>query len=125
MEIYRRLLHSRFTKKKTLFFIFALFICSVANAEPKPGYWLGDVNGDSVISIVDITDLVELVLAEGKNDRSDLNEDNRTDRNDILLLIDIYIGKRETKWIEPSDGNINPWENDGEDYGGTLKTKNR
>ena len=82
---------------------------------------LGDVNGDGKISILDATFLVSHLKGETPEGfveaAADTNGDKSITINDAVLIVN---------WILNglTDGvsvNIDPWENDGEDNGGTAE----
>ena len=78
---------------------------------------LGDVNGDGKISILDATFLVSHLKGETPEGfveaAADTNGDKSITINDAVLIVN---------WIlNGFSANIDPWENDGEDNGGTAE----
>ena len=78
---------------------------------------LGDVNGDGKISILDATFLVSHLKGETPEGfveaAADTNGDKSITINDAVLIVN---------WIlNGFSVNIDPWENDGEDNGGTAE----
>lgn len=58
----------------------------------ETGDSIGDVNGDSIVSIKDVTLLIDLLLEDGEmTDRADVNGDGLVSIKDVTFLIDILL----------------------------------
>ena len=58
----------------------------------EAGDSIGDVNGDSIVSIKDVTLLIDLLLNDGEmTDQADVNGDGLVSIKDVTFLIDILL----------------------------------
>ena len=55
---------------------------------------IGDVNGDSIVSIKDVTLLIDLLLEDGEmTDQADVNGDGLVSIKDVTFLIEILLAE--------------------------------
>ena len=103
-----------------------LMICLVLNLLTAVSYgagrYKGDLNGDGRVDIADMGYLARTIKS-GSNDTScDLNLSGKVDKGDLHTLADIILSGN---LIEDEDGfnaGIGAWEDDGVDYGGSLRS---
>lgn len=82
-------------------------------------HYKGDVNKDGMVDLADMATLASAIKAGNSDKAFDLNVSGKVDESDLHFLADIIISG---KLIEDTgfDVGIGGWDDDGEDYGGTL-----
>lgn len=92
-------------------FLSLVVLCfCVVLASPK---YIGDVNGDGVITVADVTAMVNIIVssqsptggveANDANRLADVDENGTIDKADLIALVDIILGNREAKWLDDDD----------------------
>lgn len=102
-------------------FIFIISIVSLwFGAFEAEARYSGDLNGDDRVDLADMVFLANAIKAGTDDKLCDINTSGKVDDNDLQTLADIIISG-----ILKEDGGFNAgiggWDEDGEDYGGSVK----
>lgn len=105
---------------KKLILLLSIFVLSTAVSFDASARYKGDLNGDDRVDLADMVYLAKAIKG-GSTDRSlDVNASGKVDDNDLQKLADIIISGKLTEDSGMNVG-IGGWEDNGEDYGGTVK----
>lgn len=103
------------------YFLLVLLSVIPALTLPAATNYIGDFNGDEVLDMADMAILANAVKSGVYEKVYDLNNSGRLDDPDLHRLADLIINGT---LIENNGMNvgIGDWDEDGEDYGGTIKS---
>lgn len=106
--------------KKQILSLSIFFIGSVLSFDANARY-IGDLNGDTRVDLADMACLAK-ALKTGSTDLSlDINDSGKVDENDLHALANIIISRKMTEDSGLNVG-IGGWDDNGEDYGGTVRS---
>lgn len=71
-------------------------------AQTANGYYKGDLNKDGKVTIVDVALMVDVLKSGSESAKTApcyVNDDKIVDLDDLALLVEIVLGKKEMQWV--------------------------